>query len=222
LPTFVARAQESPAFSFVDSDLKFSSPEVRVSIDRARAQALGVSTRDIAQTVQAGMSGQRFGQFVYNGKQYDVIGQLTRAHAFVSEVTLLTDKDQAIPVQVVRNGLRAVAFGGGTSGRLELRYLAANAEILNGDRLVTSGIDGVYPQGLAVATVGRVERDPTNTFARVLCEPAAGIERGRTVLLLAPSSSVAAAQLPDEAGEKPREKSSAKTRRQRAREARGP
>jgi multidrug efflux pump len=78
LPTFVARAQESPAFSFVDSDLKFSSPEVRVSIDRERAQALGVSTRDIAQTVQAGMSGQRFGQFVYNGKQYDVIGQLTR------------------------------------------------------------------------------------------------------------------------------------------------
>jgi multidrug efflux pump subunit AcrB len=78
LPTFVARAQESPAFSFVDSDLKFSSPEVRVRIDRERAQALGVSTRDIAQTVQAGMSGQRFGQFVYNGKQYDVIGQLTR------------------------------------------------------------------------------------------------------------------------------------------------
>jgi hydrophobe/amphiphile efflux-1 (HAE1) family protein len=78
LPAFVARAQESPVFTFVDSDLKFSSPEVRVRIDRERAQALGVSTRDIAQTVQAGMSGQRFGNFVHDGKQYDVIGQLTR------------------------------------------------------------------------------------------------------------------------------------------------
>ena len=78
LPRFVAAAQESPVFTFVDSDLVFSSPEVRVSIDRERAQALGVSTRDIAQTVQAGMSGQRFGHFIHNGKQYDVIGQLTR------------------------------------------------------------------------------------------------------------------------------------------------
>ncbi len=78
LPVFVAKAQESPVFTFVDSDLVFSSPEVRVSLAREKAQALGVSTRDIAQTVQAGMSGQRFGHFVYNGKQYDVIGQLTR------------------------------------------------------------------------------------------------------------------------------------------------
>jgi multidrug efflux pump len=78
LPAFLAKAQENPVFTFVDSDLVFSSPEVRVSIDRQKAQALGVSTRDIAQTVQAGMSGQRFGHFVYNGKQYDVIGQLTR------------------------------------------------------------------------------------------------------------------------------------------------
>ena len=78
LPAFVAEAQANPVFTFVDSDLKFSSPEVQVSIDRERAQALGVSVLDIAQTVQAGMSGQRFGHFVYDGKQYDVIGQLTR------------------------------------------------------------------------------------------------------------------------------------------------
>ncbi len=153
-----------------------------------------------------------------------VVGQVTRVHTLLSEVTLLTDKDQAIPVQVARNGLRAVAFGGGTSGLLELRYLAANAEISNGDRLVTSGIDGVYPQGLAVGTVSRVERDATNTFARVLCEPAAGIERGRMVLLLAPAPVAAGAPTPNEsaAAEKPREKSPAKTRRQRAKEARGP
>lgn len=117
-----------------------------------------------------------------------VVGQVTRAHALVSEVTLLTDKDQAIPVQVVRNGLRAVAFGAGTSGLLELRFLAANAEIVNGDRIVTSGIDGTYPPGVAVATVARVERDTATTFARVFCQPAAGVERGRYVLVLGPEA----------------------------------
>jgi len=113
-----------------------------------------------------------------------VIGQVTRVHALAAEVTLLTDKDQAIPVQVVRNGLRAVAFGAGGSGMLELRFMAANAEIQNGDRLVTSGIDGTYPPGIPVATVARVERDAAYAFARIVCQPAAGVERGRYVLLL--------------------------------------
>ena len=114
-----------------------------------------------------------------------VVGQVTRAHALMSEVTLLTDKDQAIPVQVVRNGLRAVAFGAGASGMLELRFMAANAEIQNGDKLVTSGLDGTYPPGLPVATVARVERDAAYAFARILCQPAAGVERGRYVLVIA-------------------------------------
>jgi rod shape-determining protein MreC len=113
-----------------------------------------------------------------------VVGQVTRVHALVSEVTLATDRDQAIPVQVVRNGLRAVAFGGGASGSLELRFMAANADIQTSDRLVTSGIDGTYPAGLPVATVMRIERDAENAFARVVCRPAAGVDRGRFVLVL--------------------------------------
>jgi rod shape-determining protein MreC len=113
-----------------------------------------------------------------------VLGQVTRVHALVSEVTLATDRDQAIPVQVVRNGLRAVAFGGGASGSLELRFMAANADIQTNDRLVTSGIDGTYPPGLPVATVMRIERDAENAFARVVCRPAAGVDRGRFVLVL--------------------------------------
>jgi rod shape-determining protein MreC len=113
-----------------------------------------------------------------------VIGQVTRVHPLLSEVTLLTDRDQAIPVQVVRNGLRAVAFGGGASGMLELRFMAANADIHNNDRLVTSGIDGTYPPGLPVASVVRIERDAENAFARVVCRPAAGVDRGRFVLVL--------------------------------------
>ncbi len=114
-----------------------------------------------------------------------VIGQVTRVHTLVSEVTLLTDKAQAIPVQVTRNGLRAVAFGAGASGMLELRFLPANADVRNGDRLVTSGIDGTYPPGLAVARVVHVERDAAQAFARVTCEPVAGVDRSRYVLVLA-------------------------------------
>jgi rod shape-determining protein MreC len=139
--------------------------------------------------------GVRAGQAVIDDS--GVVGQVTRTHPMVSEVTLLTDKDQAIPVQVVRNGLRAVAFGGGASGALELRFLAANAEIQNGDRLVTSGIDGTYPPGLPVASVVRVERDASAAFARIVCQPAAGVERNRYLLVL--SSNARLPDYPDEA-----------------------
>ncbi len=142
-----------------------------------------------------------------------VVGQVTRVHALVSEVTLLTDRDQAIPVQVVRNGLRAVAFGGGASGTLELRFMAANAEIQNNDRLVTSGIDGTYPAGLPVATVMRIERDAENAFARVVCRPAAGVDRGRFVLVI--NNEAARPPRPDEVSKERRDKS----RRTKARDA---
>jgi rod shape-determining protein MreC len=117
-----------------------------------------------------------------------VVGQVTRVFPLISEVTLLTDKDLAIPVQVIRNGLRAVAFGGGVTGNLDLRYMAPNADVQNGDRLVTSGIDGVYPAGLPVATVVRIERDAAHTFARIVSEPAAGVHRGGYVLVLSSDS----------------------------------
>jgi len=126
-----------------------------------------------------------------------VIGQVTRAHALVAEITLLTDKDQAIPVQVVRNGLRAVAFGAGSSGMLELRFMASNAEIQDGDKLVTSGIDGIYPPGIPVASVARIERDAAYAFARIVCQPAAGVERGRYVLVI--ENETRQAQPPEEA-----------------------
>ena len=147
-----------------------------------------------------------------------VVGQITRVHSLVSEVTLLTNPDQAIPVQVVRNGLRAVAFGGGNTGTLELRYMPANAEVQPGDRLVTSGLDGVYPAGLVVASVVSVERDPEHSFARVVCRPTAGVDRGRYVLIL--TSDVAPPPRPDEA-QSSKDRRSDKTRRARAKEKQG-
>jgi rod shape-determining protein MreC len=147
-----------------------------------------------------------------------VVGQVTRAHPLVSEVTLVTDKDQAIPVQVVRNGLRTIAFGAGAAGTLELRYMAANAEIENGDQLVTSGIDGTYPRGLPVATVTRVERDSAHAFARVVCQPAAGVQRGRYVLVVSHET-----KLPPVPGaaQPGKERRADKPRRARLREADG-
>jgi rod shape-determining protein MreC len=146
-----------------------------------------------------------------------VIGQVTRAHALASEVTLLTDKDQAIPVQVVRNGLRAVAFGAGASGMLELRFMASNAEIQNGDKLVTSGIDGTYPPGIPVATVARIERDAAYAFARIVCQPAAGVDGGRYVLVLA-SEPRSAGPMSEEAGAE-RDRRPAKIRKPRRKDA---
>ena len=140
-----------------------------------------------------------------------VIGQVTRVHPLVSEVTLLTNPDQAVPVQVVRNGLRAIAFGGGASGMLELRFTAANAEVHNGDQLVTSGIDGTYPPGLPVATVVQIERDADSTFTRVLCRPTAGVDRGRYVLVVA-NATASRPPRPDEA-------QAGKDRRDKARRA---
>ncbi len=114
-----------------------------------------------------------------------VLGQVTRVQPLLAEVTLLTDKDHAIPVQVVRNGLRGIAYGSGDGSTMELRHMAANAEVEKGDLLVTSGIDGVYPVGLPVARVVRVERDAAYAFAKIVGEPVAGIDQHRQVLVLA-------------------------------------
>jgi rod shape-determining protein MreC len=113
-----------------------------------------------------------------------VIGQITRVYPLSSEVTLITDKSLAIPVQVERNGLRAIAFGHGRNNTLDLPYLPANVEIKRGDKLVTSGIDGIYPAGLAVATISKIETTPDSPFAHIVCNPTGGVENHRQVLLV--------------------------------------
>ena len=113
-----------------------------------------------------------------------VLGQVTRVYPHTSEVTLLTDHDLSIPVQVERTGLRAIAFGSGKEYSVKLPYLPANVDIKVGDRLVTSGIDGVYPQGLGVAKVTSVKLSPGSPFATINGLPVAGAENFRQVLLL--------------------------------------
>jgi len=119
-----------------------------------------------------------------------VVGQVTRVFPFTSEVTLLTDRDQAIPVQVLRSGLRSIAYGRGQSGLLDLRFVVANADIQVGDVLVTSGLDGMYPAGLAVAKVVQVESVAGGTFGRVVGQPLGGIDRNRQLLIIMSQSNL--------------------------------
>lgn len=117
-----------------------------------------------------------------------VLGQVTRVYPMMSEVTLLVDRDHAVPVLNTRTGVRNVAYGqpGPRGDGLELRYILASADINEGDLLTTSGVDGVYPPGLPVAQVTRVERRAESTFSRVLAEPLARTEGVLHVLVLEP------------------------------------
>ena len=118
-----------------------------------------------------------------------VLGQVTRVYPLSAEVTLLTDKDAAIPVLNTRTQQRGAAYGGLAKGTaMELRFVAANADVRVGDVLHTSGVDGVYPAGLAVARVAQVERQAEGGFARVTLAPDAHVDGVRHVLVLEPLS----------------------------------
>jgi rod shape-determining protein MreC len=120
--------------------------------------------------------------------EHGVIGQVTQVQPFSSEITLVIDRDLSIPVQNVRTGARSVAFGDASAhgGGLELRFMAANADLQEGDLLTTSGVDGVYPPGLPVAKIDRIERRADSAFARIHCVPLAHVTAARYVLVLAP------------------------------------
>jgi rod shape-determining protein MreC len=204
----LAHAQDAQRFQAAEAEIN----ELRRSIGAAEKLPVQATT---AEVLYLGRDPYAHKLFIDRGSAQNirpgspviddigVIGQVTRVHPLVSEVSLLTNPDQAVPVEVVRNGLRAVAFGArGQPGMLELRYVGANAEIQNGDRLVTSGIDGTYPAGLQVATVVKVETDAEQSFARVLCRPTAGVDRGRNVLVLSSEANIP--PRPDESEKKER------------------
>ena len=116
-----------------------------------------------------------------------ILGQVTRVHPLVSEITLVTDREHSIPVLNTRTGARGVAFGeSGGAPLLELRYMATNADIEEGDMLTTSGVDGVYPPGIPVARVVKIERRADSVFARILCESLARVQGARHVMVLEP------------------------------------
>ena len=113
-----------------------------------------------------------------------VVGQVTRVFPYMAEVTLVTDKDHAVPVKVERSGVRSVLYGAGSGRGPELRFMAPSADIQLGDILVTSGLDGTYPPGLAVARVATLERETGQIFARITSAPLAGVDRSEHLLVL--------------------------------------
>ncbi|MES2508426.1 MAG: rod shape-determining protein MreC [Pseudomonadota bacterium] len=123
-----------------------------------------------------------------------VLGQVTRVHPLVSEVTLVNDRDLAIPVLNVRTGARSVAYGdpSASGSGLELRFMGSNSDVKEGDLLTTSGVDGVYPPGLPVAKITRIERRAESAFAKIYCTPQALVTAARHVMVVKPVS----AQIP--------------------------
>ena len=117
-----------------------------------------------------------------------VIGQVTRVYPLTAEVTLLTDRDQSIPVMNSRTGARNISSGNILSGTplIELKFVPASADVKEGDLLTTSGIDGVYPAGLQVARISHIERRVDISFARIHATPLAEL-KGRHVLVLQPT-----------------------------------
>jgi rod shape-determining protein MreC len=157
----------------------------RLGIDLSVAEVLYAARDPFSRKVVIDRGSQhdvRPGQPVVDNR--GLVGQVTRAYPWLAEVTLVTDKGQFVPVQNVRNGLRAVISGTGSDGALELRFVPLNADFQNGDELVTSGIDGVYPPGLPVARVTSVERSAEQIFARITGTPLGGVANHTQVLVV--------------------------------------
>ncbi|MDO5624156.1 MAG: rod shape-determining protein MreC [Pseudomonadota bacterium] len=181
----------------------------RVQVPATAAQVLYDATDPYSRRVvidKGRLQGVQPGSPVMDGQ--GVLGQITRVYPFVSEITLVIDRDQVIPVMNTRTGTRSVAYGDPSprGGMMELRYMSATEDVREGDLLATSGVDGVYPPGLPVARVVSVDRRSDTSFTRILCEPLARLggvvhvmvltpvtpqtpdDEARTVLPLAPAS----------------------------------
>lgn len=128
------------------------------------------------------MNGVFLGQPVLDANA--VMGQVVQVNPMSARVVLITDASHALPVQVNRNGLRSIAFGTGKINELELPHLPNNADIREGDLLVTSGLGGHFPPGYPVAKVIEVRQEPGQPFATVIATPSAHLERSREVLLV--------------------------------------
>ncbi len=145
-----------------------------------------------------------------------LLGQVSRVFLLQSEVTLLTDKEQAVPVQVTRSGVHSVIYGGLRGDVLDLRFIPLSADVKVGDEIATSGLDGIYPAGLPVARITKVDRVSDTAFARILCQPVANLRSQRQVLVLQyttplalhpdAAADLARASDPSASGDKPSQK----------------
>lgn len=130
-----------------------------------------------------------------------VLGQVVRVFPLTSEVAMIIDREQTTPVLNTRTGVRSVAYGNPSASGdvLELRFISGNADVLAGDVLTTSGVDGVYPAGLLVAKIEKVERRADSGFAKIICTPKANVLGTKHVMILNPLSMIATPRPSEEA-----------------------
>lgn len=149
------------------------------------AELIGVSPNPLSHVVMINR-GSREG--VYEGQPvldaFGLMGQIVEVDEDTSRVLLISDSTHAIPVQVNRNGARAIAEGTGDLNQLSLRHVSINADIREGDILVSSGLGERFPVGYPVAEVTQVVRNSGQAFARVIARPMARLDRSRHVLLV--------------------------------------
>lgn len=154
------------------------------------AELLSVDQNPYRQLIEINkgtLDGVEIGQAVIDA--YGVMGQVIHVNQHTSTTILISDPEHAIPVQFIRNGMRSVAFGNGSSDQLELRYLPATADIRINDELVTSGLGGRFPADYPVATVVAINEDLIHGFVSVLVKPQARLDSSREVLIIKPRNS---------------------------------
>jgi rod shape-determining protein MreC len=112
------------------------------------------------------------------------MGQVIAVHRNHSSALLITDNSHALPVQILRNGVRSIAEGTSDYNRLNLQFVSPTADIVEGDKLVSSGLGGLFPAGYPVGTVVSIEQEPGDSFLKISVDPSAEIDRSRHLLLL--------------------------------------
>jgi len=187
------RLQRMQAVEKENNDLRriLSAPQRGGDSRMLVGQLLSVSLDPYKQTIlvnRGAADGLYVGQPVFDPD--GLLGEVSEVMPFTSAVILITDPSHALPVEVTRNGLRAIALGTGQSDRLQVVYLTPNDDIQKGDRLVTSGLGGRFPAGYPVGRVTEVVQDAGEPFLNVTASPIAQIGHNKHVLLVWHSTSV--------------------------------
>lgn len=154
----------------------------------SRSQVADIISSDLGRLRQRLVVNKGDRQDIFRGQAVvdaaGLMGQTIRVGPWSAEIMLITDPEHAVPVEFLRTGLRTIAVGSGSSTEMELPYLPVNSDVREGDRLVTSGLGGVFPAGVPVGVVTRFERDPDQILARVRMQPSATLDNDRQVMLL--------------------------------------
>ena len=191
-PILLARLEKYEALEAENSHLRSLLGTSALVADKAvAAELIEVATEPFRRTIviaRGASDGLYVGQPVIDA--FGIRGQVSEVGVLRSKAILITDPGHAIPIQVNRNGLRAIAFGTGAPDTVSIRYLTASADIKEGDLLVSSGIGGAFPFGYPVAKVSRIINDPNESFLDIFATPVAQLGHNKEVLLIWPSKAV--------------------------------